>query len=256
VGGLGFSMKWNMGWMHDTLNYMSQEPIYRHYHHDQLTFGLMYAFSENFLLPFSHDEVVHGKYSMLGKMPGDKWQRFANLRLLYTYLFTYPGAKLLFMGSEFGEPGEWRHQGQLSWDLPLQPQHGGLQRLVADLNRFYCSEPSLHRREFTAAGFEWIDCNDATQSVLSYLRWDGDDFHIVVLNFTPVVRRNYRIGVPVAGSYREVLNSDSRFYGGTDVGNGQAIRSQGVSWMGRPQSLSLTLPPLAAVVLKLAENSD
>jgi 1,4-alpha-glucan branching enzyme len=255
VGGLGFSMKWNMGWMHDTLNYMSQEPIYRQYHHDQLTFGLMYAFSENFLLPFSHDEVVHGKYSMLGKMPGDEWQRFANLRLLYTYMFTYPGAKLLFMGCELGEPGEWRHQGQLSWELLESAPHKGLQQVVGDLNRLYRSEPSLHRNAFTPDGFEWIDCHDATQSVLSYLRWDGEDFHLVVLNFTPVVRRNYRIGVPRAGIYREVLNSDSRFYGGSDVGNETDIHSEPLSWMGHDNSISLTLPPLGALVLKIGGGS-
>jgi 1,4-alpha-glucan branching enzyme len=251
VGGLGFSMKWNMGWMHDTLSYLSQEPIYRQYHHDQLTFGLVYAFSENFMLPFSHDEVVHGKYSMLGKMPGDEWQRFANLRLLYTYMFTYPGAKLLFMGCELGEPGEWRHQGQLSWDLLDKPLHSGLKHLVGDLNHLYRSETSLHRNDFTPAGFEWIDCHDATQSVLSYIRWDGEDFHIVVLNFTPVVRRNYRIGVPRSGVYREAFNSDSRFYGGSDVGNGPGIQSEPVFWMGHGSSLSLTLPPLAALVLTL-----
>ena len=252
VGGLGFSMKWNMGWMHDTLDYLSQEPIYRQYHHDQLTFGLMYAFSENFMLPFSHDEVVHGKYSMLGKMPGDEWQRFANLRLLYTYMFTYPGAKLLFMGCELGEPGEWRHQGQLSWDLLDKPPHSGLKQLVGDLNHLYRSETSLHRNDFTPAGFEWIDCHDATQSVLSYIRWDGEDFHVVVLNFTPVVRRNYRIGVPRSGVYREAFNSDSRFYGGSDVGNGPGIQSEPIFWMGHGSSLSLTLPPLAALVLTLS----
>jgi 1,4-alpha-glucan branching enzyme len=251
VGGLGFSMKWNMGWMHDTLNYMSHEPVYRQYHQDQLTFGLMYAFSENFLLPFSHDEVVHGKYSMLAKMPGDEWQRFANLRLLYTYMFTYPGAKLLFMGCELGEPGEWRHQGQLSWDLLEQAPHRGLRQLVADVNHLYCREPSLHRNGFEGVGFDWIDCHDSTQSVLSYLRRDGEDFHIIVLNFTPVVRRDYRIGVPRSGVYGEVLNSDSRFYGGSDVGNNPELASQPVAWMGHRDSILLTLPPLGALVLKL-----
>jgi 1,4-alpha-glucan branching enzyme len=255
VGGLGFSMKWNMGWMHDSLNYMAYEPVYRHYHHDQLTFGLMYAFSENFLLPFSHDEVVHGKYSMLGKMPGDDWQRFANLRLLYTYLYTYPGAKLLFMGCEFGEPGEWRHKGELSWHLLDTAPHSGLHQLVGDLNRLYRDEPSLHRRSFDPSGFEWIDCHDATQSVLSYLRWDGADFHVVVLNFTPVVRSDYRIGVPRSGVYREVLNSDSMFYGGSNVSNGVEIASEPVPWMRRSDSISITLPPLGALVLKLAEAS-
>ena len=242
-----------MGWMHDTLAYMAHEPVYRQYHHDQLTFGLMYAFSENFLLPFSHDEVVHGKYSLLGRMPGDQWQRFANLRLLYTYMYTYPGAKLLFMGCELGEPGEWRHQGQLSWELLEQAPHRGLQHSVRDLNRLYRAEPSLHRNGFDGAGFEWIDCHDSTQSVLSYLRWDGEDFHIVVLNFTPVVRTDYRIGVPRAGRYREVFNSDSRFYGGSDVSNGVDIASQQIAWMARRDSITLTLPPLGALVLKLSE---
>jgi 1,4-alpha-glucan branching enzyme len=250
VGGLGFSMKWNMGWMHDTLSYMAHEPIYRQFHHDRLTFGLMYAFTENFLLPFSHDEVVHGKKSMLGKMPGDEWQRFANLRLLYTYMYTYPGTKLLFMGSEFGEPGEWRHHGQLSWELLEQAPHRGLHQLVADLNQLYRSESSFHRNEFTSEGFEWIDCHDSTQSVLSYLRRDGSDYHLVVLNFTPVVRRFYRIGVPDAGTYREVFNSDSHFYGGGDVGNGLPVESEDTPWMGRPHSISLTIPPLAALILK------
>jgi 1,4-alpha-glucan branching enzyme len=252
VGGLGFSMKWNMGWMHDSLDYMQHEPVYRQYHHDQLTFGLMYAFTENFLLPFSHDEVVHGKSSLLGKMPGDQWQRFANLRLLYTYMYTYPGAKLLFMGCELGEPGEWQHHGQLSWDLLEAAPHRGLWQLVGDLNRLYRSEPSLHRNAFTPEGFEWIDCHDSTQSVLSFLRWDGEDFHVVILNFTPVVRHNYRIGVPRAGSYREVLNSDSRFYAGSDVGNDFPIRSQPIAWMGKRDSVALTLPPLGALVLKHA----
>jgi len=250
VGGLGFSMKWNMGWMHDSLSYISQEPVYRQYHHDQLTFGLMYAFSENFLLPFSHDEVVHGKYSLLGKMPGDEWQRFANLRLLYCYMFTYPGAKLLFMGDELGDPAEWRYREQVPWELQEQAANAGLQQLVGDLNRLYRDESSLHRNQFTAAGFEWIDCHDATQSVLSYLRWDGANSLVVILNFTPVVRRDYRIGVPAGGMYREVLNSDSRFYGGSDVGNFLGVHSEARPWMGFEHSLSLTLPPLGALVLQ------
>jgi 1,4-alpha-glucan branching enzyme len=254
VGGLGFSMKWNMGWMHDTLTYFSQDPVHRKYHHDQLTFGLMYAFSENFLLPFSHDEVVHGKLSLLSKMPGDEWQRFANLRLLYTYMYTYPGAKLLFMGCELGEPGEWRHHGQLSWELLNEAPHCGVQQLVGDLNRLYRGEASLHRGDFDGTGFEWIDCHDSTQSVLSYIRRDGEDFHVVVLNFTPIVRTEYRIGVPRGGRYREVFNSDSRFYGGSDVGNSLAISSEPLSWMGQRDSLTLTLPPLAALVLRLVED--
>jgi 1,4-alpha-glucan branching enzyme len=255
VGGLGFSMKWNMGWMHDTLHFMSHEPIYRQFHHDQLTFGLMYAFTENFLLPFSHDEVVHGKGSMLQKMPGDDWQRLANLRLLYTYMYTYPGAKLLFMGSELGEPGEWQFRGELTWGLLEQDPHSGLQRLVGDLNRLYRNEPSLYRQGFSHEGFEWIDCHDSTQSVLSYLRRDGADYMLVVLNFTPVVRRFYRIGVPQAGTYREVFNSDSHFYGGSDVNNGSGVHSEEKSWMGRPWSISLTLPPLGALVLRLTAQA-
>jgi 1,4-alpha-glucan branching enzyme len=253
VGGLGFSLKWNMGWMHDTLDYFSQDPIYRQYHHNQLTFGMMYAFSENFLLPFSHDEVVHGKRSLLSKMPGDAWQRFANLRLLYAYLFTYPGAKLLFMGDELAEPGEWRHHGELTWALQQQAPNRGILQLVGDLNRLYRSEPSLHRLGFDAAGFEWIDCHDSTQSVLSYLRRDGDEFLLVVLNFTPVARAGYRIGVPRGGRYAEVFNSDSRYYGGGDVGNPLTLRSEGRPWMGRGHSLVLTLPPLGALVLRLTE---
>jgi 1,4-alpha-glucan branching enzyme len=251
VGGLGFSMKWNMGWMHDTLNYMSLGPIFRHYHHDQLTFGLMYAFSENFMLPFSHDEVVHGKRSLLGRMPGDEWQQFANLRLLYTYMFTYPGAKLLFMGSELADPLEWRHNEQLNWSLQKQPQHSGVQQLVADLNGLYRELGPLHRFGFSHQGFEWIDCNDATQSVLAFMRRDNDSFVVVVLNFTPVVRSNYRVGVPSGGVYQEVFNSDSHYYQGSDVSNGRQIPSDDRNWMGRPFSLNLTLPPLGAIILQL-----
>ena len=214
----------------------------------------MYAFTENFLLPFSHDEVVHGKYSLLGKMPGDEWQRFANLRLLYTYMYTYPGAKLLFMGCELAEPGEWRHQAQLNWELLEQPAHRGIQQVVGDLNRLYRSEPSLHRGDFDATGFAWIDCHDSTQSVLSYVRRDGREFLLVVLNFTPIVRENYRIGVPLAGSYTEIFNSDSRFYGGSDVGNPLAINSEPLAWMRQRDSLVLTLPPLGALVLRRVED--
>lgn len=255
VGGLGFSMKWNMGWMHDSLNYQSLEPIFRHFHHDQLTFGLMYAFSENFMLPFSHDEVVHGKRSLLGRMPGDEWQRFANLRLLYTYLYTYPGSKLLFMGCELADPLEWRHMEQLDWSLLEQAPHAGVQHLVRDLNVLYKRETALHRYSFSEQGFEWIDCNDATQSVLAYLRRDGDKCLLVLLNFTPVVRRDYRVGVPEAGVYREVFNSDSHFYHGSDVSNGSQIASEQHSWMGRPCSLTLTLPPLAGIVLQLEQDN-
>jgi 1,4-alpha-glucan branching enzyme len=252
LGGLGFSMKWNMGWMNDTLEYISKDPIHRLFHHDKLTFSLLYAFSENFILPFSHDEVVHGKGSMLNKMPGDEWQRFANLRLLYCYMFTHPGKKLLFMGCEFGQGREWNHATTLDWYVLGYPLHQGVERLVGDLNRLYCSTPALYRFDFEPQGFEWIDCHDAAQSVLIYLRRDGDEFVITAFNFTPVPRPNYRIGVPVAGDYREILNTDSEYYGGGNMGNGDGIRSEPTPWMGRPHSIELTLPPLAGVVLRLA----
>ncbi len=250
LGGLGFSMKWNMGWMHDTLDYFAHDPIYRSYHHDRLTFGLLYAFSENFVLPFSHDEVVHGKGSLRARMPGDEWQQFANLRLLFSYLFTYPGKKLLFMGCEFGQDREWNHDQSLDWHLLQHPLHAGLQHLVADLNRLYRRLPALHAYDFEARGFEWVDCHDSAQSVISYLRHGDGDSVVVVLNFTPQPRHGYRIGVPQAGRYRELLNSDSSHYGGSNLGNGGELHSEAVPWMGREHSLSLTLPPLAALVLQ------
>ncbi len=250
IGGLGFSMKWNMGWMHDTLDYLSKDPIHRHYHHSQLTFGLLYLFSENFVLPFSHDEVVHGKYSMLHKMPGDEWQQFANLRLLYTYLFTYPGKKLLFMGCEFGQRSEWNDERALEWQALDYPLHGGIKTLVRDLNKLHREQTPLHRYDFEPQGFEWLDCNDTDQSVLSYLRKSDDETLIVILNFTPVVREHYRIGVPDGGVYGEILNSDSEYYAGSNISNGVEIPAQQRPWMNRPYSLELTLPPLAAVVLK------
>ena len=250
LGGLGFSMKWNMGWMHDTLHYLSKPPIYRHYHHHELTFGLLYLFTENFVLPFSHDEVVHGKSSMLYKMPGDSWQQFANLRLLYTYMFTYPGKKLLFMGCEFGQGDEWNHDKPLDWYVLQYPCHQGVQKLVGDLNHLYKNEPALYKYDFEPQGFQWIDCNDTDQSVLSYLRHSEEGSIIVILNFTPLPRYNYRVGVPDEGQYMELINSDSEYYDGSNVGNGQYIDAEDVSWMNRPYSLNLTLPPLAAVVLK------
>jgi 1,4-alpha-glucan branching enzyme len=250
TGGLGFSMKWNMGWMHDTLLYMSKDPVHRQYHHDQLTFGLLYAFTENFILPFSHDEVVHGKQSMLYKMPGDEWQRFANLRLLYTLMFTYPGKKLLFMGCEFGQGHEWNHATGLEWHLLEYRFHHGLARLVADLNRLYRSQPALYALDFDPQGFEWIDCHDWSKSILIYLRRDQDQFLVMAFNFTPVVRHDYRIGVPEPGTYRELFNSDSTWYGGSNVGN--AVREADArEWMGRPYSISITLPPMAGIVLAL-----
>ncbi len=251
LGGLGFSMKWNMGWMHDSLAYLQNEPVHRSYHHDHLTFGLLYAFTENFVLPFSHDEVVHGKGSMLTKMPGDDWQRHANLRLLYTYMWTYPGKKLLFMGSEFGQWKEWNHKEALDWELMAHPLHAGLQTLISDLNGLYRERPSLHARDFDADGFEWIDCHDASQSIVSWLRRSEDQYSIVILNFTPVPRHGYRIGVPESGAYREIFNSDSAYYGGSEVGNGGLLHTDGISWMGRPDSLLMSLPPLGGLVLTL-----
>ncbi|GMU45660.1 MAG: 1,4-alpha-glucan branching enzyme GlgB [Porticoccaceae bacterium] len=250
LGGLGFDLKWNMGWMNDTLSYMAQDPIHRQYHHDKLTFSMLYAFSENFLLPFSHDEVVHGKQSMLHKMPGDEWQRHANLRALYTYQFSHPGKKLLFMGTEFGQGLEWNSAGVLDWYVLDYPLHQGMQRLVRDLCHLYRTTPALYRYEFEWRGFDWIDCHDARQSVLSFLRrGDGDELIVAVVNFTPVPRHGYRIGVPAAGCYREILNSDSEWYGGSNLGNGPApLRAEELPWMGRPCSLNLTLPPLGGLL--------
>ncbi len=250
TGGLGFSMKWNMGWMHDILSYMGQEPIHRKYHHDQLTFGMLYAFTENFCLPFSHDEVVHGKGSLVNSMPGDEWQRFANLRLLYTFMFTYPGKKLLFMGCEFGQGTEWNFNKELDWYVLDYPHHKGMQALVKDLNSLYKKHPALYQHDFDHHGFDWIDCHDSQQSIISYRRKTEHEDLIVVLNFTPVARDQYRIGVPEAGAYTEIFNSDSSYYDGSNVGNGTAI-SEPTAWMSLPHSVCLTLPPLGAVILKL-----
>lgn len=250
LGGLGFSLKWNMGWMHDTLEYMSKDPIYRQYHHNRLTFGMMYAYSENFQLPFSHDEVVHGKGSMINKMPGDQWQKFANLRLLYTYLFTYPGSKLLFMGSEFAQWSEWNDKVQLDWALLEFDNHQGVKNALADINKLYCNEAALYQFSYQAEGFCWIDCHDSTQSVLSYIRKAGDEQLVVLLNFTPTPRYNYRLGVPAAGNYQEIFNSDSAYYGGSNMGNASVIHSEDIPWMNFPYSVEVTLPPLAGIVLK------
>ena len=251
-GGLGFSLKWNMGWMNDTLRYMRKEPIHRKYHHDELTFSLIYAFHENFVLPLSHDEVVHGKGALLDQMPGDLWQKFANLRLLYTYMWTHPGKKLLFMGSDFGQWNEWNYDTSLQWDLLKWETHQGLLKMVGDVNRLYRAEPALHQVDFESHGFEWIDCRDWEDSTLSYIRRgkNPEDFVIVIGNFTPVPRHNFRIGVPKAGWYREIFNSDSTYYGGSNVGNGPGLMTQDMTSHGRPCSLLLTLPPLAAIVLK------
>jgi 1,4-alpha-glucan branching enzyme len=251
LGGLGFGYKWNMGWMHDTLDYMSRDPVHRSHHHHQLTFGLLYAFSENFILPLSHDEVVHGKQSLLGKMPGDRWQRFANLRAYYTFMFGHPGKKLLFMGAELAQEREWNHDTGLDWHLLAEPDHAGVQRLVRDLNALYRAAPALHARDCEPEGFEWIDANDSANSVLSFLRRGGPDdpVAVVVCNFTPVPRSGYRLGVPAGGRYREALNSDSAIYGGSNVGNGGGVAAEPVPWHGRPFSVSLTLPPLGSLVL-------
>jgi 1,4-alpha-glucan branching enzyme len=254
LGGLGFDLKWNMGWMNDTLRYMSHEPVHRSFHQDLLTFSMLYAFTENFVLPFSHDEVVHGKGSMLNKMPGDEWQRFANLRALYGYLFTHPGKKLLFMGTEFGQGLEWNSQGVLDWYVLDYPLHQGLQRLVRDLNKLYFETPALHRLEFDWQGFEWIDCHDSQQSVLCFIRWAGDACVVVAVNLTPVPRHGYRIGLPRPGRYQELLNTDSALYGGSNVGNGgRELAAQAIPWMNRPWSMELTLPPLAVIVLRPEE---
>jgi len=256
LGGLGFSMKWNMGWMHDTLQYITKEPIHRFYHHQHLTFGMLYAFSENFVLPFSHDEVVHGKRSMIDKMPGDSWQRFANVRLLYTYMWTYPGKKLLFMGNEFAHGREWNHAESLEWGLLDLPVHSGVQMAIRDLNRLYRELPALHLHDFESKGFSWIDCHDAAQSVISYVRHGHeDDEVIVVLNFTPVPRYAYRIGVAYAGNYHEIFNSDSQYYGGSNVGNLE-ITTEPLPWMGKEHSLSITLPPLGGLILQRQTHPD
>ncbi len=248
TGGLGFTFKWNMGWMHDTLRYASMDPVHRKFHHALLTFGPIYAFTENFVLPLSHDEVVHGKRSLLDKMPGDEWQRFANLRLLLTYQWTYPGKKLLFMGGEFGQPREWNHHESLPWRVADEPRNAGVRALVRDLNRVYRGMPALHRRDHDSDGFAWLSWQDDPNSVLSYLRRDGDEHAVVLLNFTPVPRYGYRVGVPVSGRYREVLNSDSQYYGGSNVGNA-VVDTEHVPCMGHPHSIVVSLPPLAGLIL-------
>ena len=238
LGGLGFSLKWNMGWMNDTLRYMRHEPIHRKYHHDELTFSLIYAFTENFVLPLSHDEVVHGKGSLLDQMPGDLWQKFANLRLLYGYMWTHPGKKLLFMGSEFGQWNEWNYDTSLQWDLLQWESHQGLQKCVADLNRLYRREPALHEVDFDGHGFEWIDCHNYDDSTLAYVRRakDPSDFLVVACNFTPVPRTTHRLGVPELCWYEEIFNSDSTYYGGSNVGNGPGMHGRSAA-LARPAVL-------------------
>jgi 1,4-alpha-glucan branching enzyme len=252
VGGLGFSYKWNMGWMHDMLHYVHLEPVHRKWHHNLITFSMLYAFTENFILPFSHDEVVYGKGAMLSKLPGDVWQKHATLRTLYGYMFGHPGKKLMFMGSEFGQWNEWNHETSLDWHLLDDPMHEGLQRWVRDLNRAYRSEPSLYEVDFDHTGFGWIDCNDNESSVVSLVRHarDRSDFTVMVVNFTPVPRPAYRIGVPEGGWYREVLNSDAAMYGGSNTGNGGGVQADPLPAHGQPCSLSLLVPPLGFLLLK------
>ena len=251
LGGLGFSMKWNMGWMNDSLNYFNNEPIHRSHHQDALTFSIMYFATENFILPFSHDEVVHGKGSMPGKMPGDDWQRFANLRVLYAYMYTHPGKKLQFMGTEFGQWPEWNHDESLAWDQSNFMPHRGLQLMMRDMNHLYRDIPALYEVDFESHGFEWIDCKDTAHSIISYIRRDKHGgFVVVVLNLTPVVREKYRLGVPQAGFYLELMNTDSEAYGGGNIGNVGGVNSQDFACMDKPYSLQLTLPPLACVILR------
>jgi 1,4-alpha-glucan branching enzyme len=252
VGGLGFGMKWNMGWMHDTLGYFKRDAVYRKHHHDELTFSLWYAFHENFVLPLSHDEVVHGKSSLIGRMPGDAWQQFANLRLLFGYMWTHPGKKLLFMGCEFGQRREWTHEDSLEWHvLGADPRHEGVQRWVADLNRVYCNEKALHEKDFSVDGFRWVQRGDWEQSAIAYLRQSpSGPPMLVVCNFTPVPRYNYRVGVPRGGRWRELLNSDAAYYGGSGMGNQGGADAQPMPYEELSHSLTLTLPPLAVLFFK------
>jgi 1,4-alpha-glucan branching enzyme len=251
-GGLGFSYKWNMGWMHDSLNYMQRDPLYRRYHHHDLTFGMVYAYSEKFVLPLSHDEVVHGKGSLIARMPGDRWRKFANLRAYFGFMWTHPGKKLLFMGGEFAQEREWHHDRPLDWHLLHDPMHRGVQQLVSDLNRLLVHEPALHRLDHEPAGFHWVVGDDTHASVYAYLRCGGEGVPpiLVVCNFTPEVRRDYRVGVPEDGMWREVCNTDSAHYGGSNVGNGGLIHADASGCRGQPYSLNLLLPPLATLILR------
>ncbi len=251
IGGLGFDYKWNMGWMNDTLKYIEVDPIFRKYHHNQLTFSFIYAFSENFVLPFSHDEVVHMKQSMLSKMPGDEWQKFANLRLLYTYKYCHPGKKLLFMGGEIGQWEEWSEARELSWGLLAKDRHNGIKQLVTDLNAIYKKEKPLFEVDFDWSGFQWVDFSDVDHSIISFLRFskEKEEALLCVFNFTPTVHHDYRIGVPSAGKYEIVFNSDSNYYGGSNVGNKEVIAEEG-EWQGQPYSITINVPPLAGIVLK------
>ena len=253
LGGLGFGMKWMMGWMHDTLQYFKREPVYRKYHQNDLTFSMTYAFSENFMLPLSHDEVVYGKRSIAGRMPGDEWQRFANLRLLYGYMFTHPGAKLLFMGSEFGQSAEWKFDGSLDWHLLEYDFHNGIKNLITDLNGLYKSNPALYEKQFTVDGFEWINYSDHQNAVMSYIRKgeNAKEDLVVVCNFTPVVREGYRIGLPKKGKLTQIFNSDDARYGGSGLTNTKTIKIDKEAWNGREFSAAVSLPPLGVVVFKM-----
>ncbi|MDB5009948.1 MAG: glgB 1, partial [Mucilaginibacter sp.] len=252
LGGLGFGMKWMMGWMHDTIKYFSEDPVNRKYHHNQITFSLIYAFTENFMLPLSHDEVVYGKGSMLHKMPGDEWQQFANLRLLYSYMFTHPGTKLLFMGDEFAQGSEWNYQYSLDWHVMEYPNHQGMAAAVKALNQLYKTEPALYEKEFDYTGFEWIDGGNVNDSILVFARkgHDAKNDLVIVLNMTPVVRYAFRVGVTADGAWKEIFNSDAKNFWGSGIGNTGIISSEEVTWHGRENSINITVPPLAAVVFK------
>jgi 1,4-alpha-glucan branching enzyme len=255
AGGLGFTYKWNMGWMNDTLSYMAEDPVHRKYHHDKMTFGLVYAFDENFVLPLSHDEVVHGKRSLLGRMPGDDWQRFANLRAYYGFMYGHPGKKLLFMGAEIAQEKEWNHDQSLDWHLLEQPRHKGVQSLVRDLNRVYRDTLALHQLDFSAEGFDWIDFKDADSSVFCWLRRANDgSFVVCISNFTPLIRSGYRLGVPQDGCYVELLNTDAEKYGGSGVGMSGNIQSENIETHGRPHSIQIDLPPLATLMLTIKQT--
>ncbi|WP_343706578.1 1,4-alpha-glucan branching protein GlgB [Flavobacterium sp.] len=255
IGGLGFGMKWMMGWMHDTLKYFQKETVYRKYHQNELTFSMTYAFTENFMLPFSHDEVVYGKNSLIYKMPGDEWQRFANLRLLYGYMFTHPGTKLLFMGAEFGQTSEWNFEQSLDWHLLQYDFHSGIKKMITDLNQLYKSQPALYEKQFSGDGFEWINYSDHQNAILSYIRKGNnpDENLIVVCNFTEVVRENYRIGIPKKGKLKEIFNSDAKIYGGSGVENSNTLKIETVAYDGRDFSVALILPPLSVTVYSLIE---
>ena len=253
-GGLGFTMKWNMGWMNDNLDYIAKDPIHRKYHHNKLTFSQVYAYTENFVLPLSHDEVVHGKYSLFDKMPGDRWQKLANQRLFYAWQYAHPGKKLMFMGGEISQPEEWNEMGQLNWHAAAEEDRQGVSRLVADLNKLYRNETALHELDFSHDGFRWIDCNDSEQSILALLRLNSQGEHIICLfNFTPIPRVDYRIGVPETSNYHEILNTDSSYYSGSNCGNSSETQAEEKSWMGFDQSLVLTIPPLGALFLQVVK---